>query len=226
VATVQDVLLGLLAIAVGSLFCFRGYLMMRLVIPIWGAFSGFLLGAGLVDRWSASGFLTNAVAWLVGLAVAVLFGLLAYMYYEVSVVLAMAAVGFVLGASLMVALNVRWSWAVVLVGMLVGVALAVVAVVGRLPMLLLTVLTGLAGAGTIVTGIMLLTGSLSADALDSPAVVSRIEDSAGWWVLYGVLAVCGVVLQLRVLSDVQRSVRAQWAADGGRELYHRERAPH
>jgi hypothetical protein len=154
------------------------------------------------------------------------FGLLAYLYYEVSVVLAMAAVGFVLGASLMVALNIRWSWAVVLVGMLAGIALAVLAVVGRLPMLLLTVLTGLAGAGTIVTGVMLLTGSLSADALDSPAVVSRIPDSAGWWVLYGVLAVCGVVLQLRALSDKRRSVRAQWAADGGRELYHRERAPH
>jgi uncharacterized protein DUF4203 len=226
VATVRDVLLGLLAIAVGSLFCFRGYLTMRLVIPVWGAFSGFLLGAGLVDRWTGNGFLADALSWLVGLAVAVVFGLLAYTYYEVSVVLAMAAVGFVLGASAMVALNVRWSWAVVLVGMLAGIALAVLAVAGRLPMLGLTLLTGLAGAGTIVAGIMLLTGSLAADDLDSTAVVSRIEDSAGWWVLYGVLALVGVVLQLRLLGDVRRSVRAQWAADGGRELYHRDRAPH
>ena len=220
----DDVLLGLLAIAVGALFCFRGYLTMRLVIPIWGAFSGFLFGAGLVDQWTGDGFLTGALAWLVGLAMAVLFGLFAYLYYEVSVVLAMAAVGFVLGASLMVALNVSWSWVVVLVGMLAGIVLAVLAVVGRLPMLLLTLLTGLAGAATIVAGIMLLTGSLSADDLDSAAVVSRIEDSAGWWVLYAVLAVAGIVLQLRYLGDVRRSVRAQWAADGGRELYHRERA--
>jgi hypothetical protein len=226
VAIVRDVLLGLLAIAVGCLFCFRGYLTMRLVIPVWGAFSGFLLGAGLAHRWTGDGFLAGALAWLVGGAVAVVFGLLAYTYYEVSVVLAMAAIGFVLGASLMVAVDVRWSWAVVLVGMLAGVALAVLAVAGRLPMLLLILLTATAGAATTVTGIMLLTGTLAADDLDSTAVVARVEDSTGWWVLYGALALAGVVLQLRALSDVRLSVRAQWAADGGRELYHRERAAH
>ena len=221
----RDVLLGLLAIAVGSLFCFRGYLTMRVVIPLWGAFTGFLAGAALVDRWTGDGFLAGALGWVVGLVVAVVFGLLAYLYYEVSVVLAMAAVGFVLGASSMVALEVSWSWVVVLVGVLVGVVLAVLAVVGRLPMLVLTVLTALAGAGTVVAGVMLLTGSLTAADLDSAAVVARIEDSAGWWVLYAVLAVTGVVLQVRLAGDVRRSVRAQWTADGGRELYHRERAP-
>ena len=58
----RDVLLGLLAIAVGSLFCFRGYLTMRVVIPLWGAFTGFLSGAALVDRWTGSGFLADALA--------------------------------------------------------------------------------------------------------------------------------------------------------------------
>lgn len=217
----RDVLLGLLAIAIGALFCFRGYLTMRLVIPVWGAFAGFLLGAGLVDGITRDGFLVGALAWLVGFAVAVLFGLIAYLYYEVSVVLAMAAVGFVLGSSVMVALNVRWSWAVVPVGVVVGVALAVLAIVGDLPMLLLTVLTALAGAATAVAGLMLLTGSLTADDLDSTAVVSRIDDSAGWWLLYVLLAVVGVVVQLRFVKEVRRTVRAQWAADGGRQLHAR-----
>jgi hypothetical protein len=124
----------------------------------------------------------------------------------------------------MVALDIRWSWVVVAVGVLVGISLAVLAVVGRLPMLLLTVLTALAGAATIVGGIMLLTGVLAAADLSSQAVVSRIDDSTGWWVLYLVLAVTGVVLQVRLLDDLRRSVREQWAADGGRELQ-RERQP-
>ncbi|HLZ37894.1 MAG TPA: DUF4203 domain-containing protein [Mycobacteriales bacterium] len=217
----RDVLLGLLAIAIGALFCFRGYLTMRLVIPAWGAFTGFLLGAGIVDGLTGDGFLVGVLPWLVGFAVAVVFGLIAYLYYEVSVVLAMAAVGFVLGSSLMVALNVRWSWVVVLAGVLAGVALAVLAIVGDLPMLLLTVLTALAGAGTTVAGIMLLTGSLTADDLDSAAVVSRIDDSTGWWLLYILLAAVGIVLQLRVVKNVRRTVRAQWAADGGRQLHAR-----
>lgn len=217
----RDVLLGLLAIAIGALFCFRGYLTMRLVIPVWGAFTGFLLGAGIVDGLTGDGFLVGVLPWLVGFAVAVVFGLIAYLYYEVSVVLAMAAVGFVLGSSLMVALNVRWSWVVILAGVLAGVALAVLAIVGDLPMLLLTVLTALAGAGTTVAGIMLLTGSLTADDLDSAAVVSRIDDSTGWWLLYILLAAVGIVLQLRVVKNVRRTVRAQWAADGGRQLHAR-----
>jgi hypothetical protein len=220
VSIVADVLLGLLALAVGSLFCFRGYLTMRLVIPVWGAFAGFLVGAGLVDRVTGGGFLAGVLAWLAGFGVAAVFWFLAYAYYEVCVVLAMAGIGFVLGATLMVAADVRWSWLVVAVGMLAGIALAVLAVVGRVPMLLLAVLTGLAGAATIAAGIMLLTGSLTTDDLDSEAVVSRIEDSAGWWVLYAVLAAAGIVLQLRHHADMRRSVRAQWAADGGRQLYH------
>ena len=188
-----------------------------------GAFAGFLLGAGLVDRVTGDGFLAGVLTWLIGFGVAAAFWVLAYVYYEVSVVLAMAAIGFVLGATLMVAANVRWSWAVVAVGMLAGIALAVLAVVGRLPMLLLILLTGLAGSAAIVAGIMLLTGALAANDLGSEAAVSRIEDTAGWWLLYGVLALAGIVLQLRLRTDTRRSVRAQWAADGGRQLYDPDR---
>ena len=36
---------GLLAIAVGALFCFRGYGALRTVIAIWGGFVGFTVGA-------------------------------------------------------------------------------------------------------------------------------------------------------------------------------------
>ena len=32
----NDVILGILAIAIGALFALRGYLTMRVVIPIWG----------------------------------------------------------------------------------------------------------------------------------------------------------------------------------------------
>ncbi len=43
----DDILLGLLAVAAGALFCFRGAFAFRIVIPIWGAFVGFGFGAGL-----------------------------------------------------------------------------------------------------------------------------------------------------------------------------------
>ena len=155
-----DLVVGVLAVTIGGLFCFRGYLAMRLVIPAWGALAGFALGAGLVASFTDDTFLGSLVAWLVGLAGGLLFALIAYLYYEVSVMIAMASIGFTLGAAGMVALNVTWSWLIVLVGVIVGGALAFLAIVADLPTVLLVVLSSMAGATAIVAGVMLFTGDL------------------------------------------------------------------
>lgn len=214
----QDWIVGVLAVVVGALFCFRGYLTMRLIIPIWGAFAGFLLGAGLVASAGDDGLLRTGLGWLVGVAVGLLFGLIAYAYYEISVLFAMAAIGFSLGASTMVALGVRWNWVIVLVGMAVAAALALVAIIGDLPMLLLTVLSALGGASVMVGGVMLLAGTADTADFTVAEVTERIEDSWWWWALYAVLVVVGIATQLRTTAELERSLRAQWTASGGREL--------
>ena len=141
-----DVGYGLLAIVVGALFCFQGYLALRILIPIWGALAGFSFGAGLVASISDERFLSTALGWIVGLVLAIVFGLLAYLYYAVSVVIAMGFLGFVIGTSVMYALNVSWEWLVVLVGAAAGVLLAFLAVVADLPMVLLVARSALGGA--------------------------------------------------------------------------------
>ncbi|MFN3216809.1 MAG: DUF4203 domain-containing protein [Acidimicrobiales bacterium] len=214
----NDVVLALLAIAIGALFCFRGYLTMRIVIPIWGAFTGFALGAGLVAGATGDGLLANFGAWAAGVGLALVFGLLAYAYYEISIIIGMAAVGFALGSTLMVGLNVEWTWLIVLVGVLVATLLAVVAVVGSLPMLLLTILSALAGSSAMVGGVMLLTGAFDGDDLTRSGVVERIDESPAWWLLYFVLAIVGVASQMRTLESMQATLREQWEASGGREL--------
>lgn len=214
----NEIVFGVLLIAVGALFALRGYLAMRVVIPVWGALAGFVLGAGLVSNLGSERFLASAASWLVGLAVAVVFGLLAYLYYEVSVVLAMSAVGFAIGTSAMVAVGVTWSWLIVLIGVIVGVLLAFVAIVGNLPMVLLTVLTAMAGASAIVAGVMMVVGTITDADLTR---VGTTEDLAGdwwWYVLYLVVTVAGIVAQLRDTERRTESLRSSWAADGGRQL--------
>src|SRR5688500_562382 len=112
----EDVVVGLLAIFVGAVFCFRGYLAMRIVIPIWGFFAGFVLGAGAVSAFDDTEFLNTVLGWVLGLAIGLLFALIAYLYYEVAVVLAFSSIGFAFGSSLMTALNIDWNWLVVLAG--------------------------------------------------------------------------------------------------------------
>jgi hypothetical protein len=214
----NDVVLALLAIGIGALFCFRVYLTMRVVIPIWGAFTGFALGAGLVAGVTGDGLLANFGAWSAGVGLALVFGMLAYAYYEISIVIGMAAIGFMLGSTVMIALNVEWTWLIVTVGIVVATLLALVAVVGSLPMLLLTILSALAGSSAIVGGVMLLTGAFDGDDLTRAGVVERIDDSWAWWLLYAVLAVVGIGSQLRTLESMQATLREQWQASGGREL--------
>lgn len=214
----DDILVGILTLLVGLLFCFRGYLAMRIVIPIWGGFTGFYLGAGLVDSFSSDGFLGSALGWIVGFALAFVFAVLAYLYYEISVVIAMGAIGFALGSTLMVALGVSWSWVIVLVGLAVGVVLGIVALVGDLPMILLTVLTALAGASAATTGLMLIFGTISLNDFDSETTTKTLNDEWWWMTIYAVLVVVGIVAQVRSKTRMAASLRDSWAESGGYQM--------
>jgi hypothetical protein len=209
----NDIVVGIIALLTGAVFCFRGYLAMRLVIPVWGAFAGFLLGAGLVS--GDAGFLGNALGWLVGLGLAIVFGAIAYLYYEVAVILGMTAIGFVLGTSLMVALGVTWSWVIVLSGVVLAVVLAFVAIAGDLPMVLLTVLTALAGASTIVAGLMLLFGVVGVEDFDIGTTTQDVADGWWWFVIYGGLVVAGLVAQFTDVDRRRASLREAWASGVG-----------
>jgi Domain of unknown function (DUF4203) len=208
----EDVIFALLVILAGGLFCFFGYLAFRVIIPIWGAVVGFSLGAGLIAAATDEGFLRTGLAWIVAIGLALLFALLAYLFYWVAVVLAMGSIGFALGSSLMGALGVDWNWVVVLVGVAAGVLLAVLAIVADLPMILLVLLSALAGASAVTAGIMVLTGAIGTEDFTDDAVTARAADDWWWYVLYLALAIVGVVYQARAMERMRGSMRDSWEA--------------
>lgn len=204
----NDVVLGLLAIGVGAVFCFRGYFAMRIIIPIWGAFAGFALGAGLVS--GGDGFLGNVLAWVVGIALAIVFGLIAYLYYAVAVLIGMGAIGFVIGTSVMALFGVTWSWLVILVGVVTAVVLAFVAIAGDMPMVLLAFLTALAGSAVTTFGIMLLVGAVDTEDFDSKVTTETATDDWWWTAIYIALAVVGLISQFMANASREASLRAAW----------------
>ena len=205
----NDVILGVLAILVGTVFCFRGYFAMRIIIPIWGAFAGFVLGAGLVSV-GGDEFLSTVLSWVVGLAVAVVFGLIAYLYYAVAVFLGMTAIGFILGTTVMAALGVTWSWLVILVGVITAAVLALIAIAGDMPMVLLTVLTGLAGASAITGGLMLMFGVIDTDGFDSTVTTESVANDWWWYAIYAGFTIAGIITQIRENDVQQATLRAAW----------------
>jgi predicted outer membrane lipoprotein len=207
---VSDWVAGILAIVVGIVFCFQGYLAMRIVISVWGALVGFALGASIGA--DDGGLLSTGLSWILGIVLALLFAAIAYLYYEVSIAIAMGSIGFTLGASVLVAFGVTWSWLIVLSGLALGVVLAIVAIAGDLPTLLLVVLSAMAGASAIVAGIMLLTGVLDTELITtSAAITEELDDDWYWYVIWLGLAVGGMITQLVSSARRTASMREAWA---------------
>ena len=58
----QGLLIGLVAVVSGGALCFRGYAALRVVIAVWGAFAGFILGAGVIAGATGEGLLAAVLA--------------------------------------------------------------------------------------------------------------------------------------------------------------------
>jgi hypothetical protein len=207
----SDWFAGLLAIVVGFVFCYQGWIAMRIVIAIWGGLAGFALGASIGG--DDGGILANTLSWVLAIVLALVFAAIAYLYYAVSIALAMGTIGFTLGASMLVALGVTWSWLIVLSGLALGIVLAFLAIAGDLPMLVLVLLSAAAGASAIVGGLMLLTGALDTDQITrSAAVTEELNDDWYWYVIWIAAAVTGVIAQIRLADRMTGTMRDAWDA--------------
>lgn len=205
-----DIVVGILAVAAGIMLCLAGYWTLRLLLSIWGGVVGFGVGSTLGTWINDDSYLASALGWIVGLALALIFAVLAYLYYAVAIVLSLGTMGFTIGAAVTAAVGVSWDWVIVSIGLVCGLLLALLAIAARIPMLLLVALSSLGGATIAVTGLMLLTGALDTADFDSATVTETIDERWWWSLALIVLAVCGFVAQLRRVHEID-SIRQGWA---------------
>lgn len=212
----SSLVLGVLAVVVGAVFCFRGAAAMRLVLALWGAFAGLNLGAAAVSALTGDGYLATAAGWIVGALVAAVFAALAYLYYAVAITVAMASVGFALGLGAAGAVGIAHDWVAVVIGVAAGALVAGLALAVDLPSLILIAVSVLGGALVTVAGTMLLADRIDAVQLRAGELSAHLT---GWWYgLYLALLLAGGVVQLRSLRT-GCSMRRQWTGDGtGRAL--------
>ena len=204
----EDIVIGLVALIAGSVFCYSGYRAFRVIIPIWGAFTGFAAGAGLISALTGDALLAKPIGWVLGLILALGFSVLAYLYYEVAVVLTMGSVGFMAVSAHMTALGVSWNWLIVLVAVAVSLVFAVFAITTNFPRIVLVVVSATAGATAMVAGGMLLTGALETADLTRSYVTERIHDDWWWYLGYAFLVISGILSQ--AAANAQQDLRTAW----------------
>jgi hypothetical protein len=186
---------------------------LRLVIPIWGFFAGFTFGAGIVASFADEHFLGTVLGWVLGLVFALIFAVLAYLYYYVAVVIAMGAFGFAIGSGIVVAFGITWNWVAALVGLVVGLVVGLISIFTNVPMIVLVVFGSVAGAVGVVGGLMLLVGSLDSGDFSRGDFTDTVANSLGWTLLLVVLAVGGILIQVRQRAVMRQNIQEVWYAE-------------
>jgi Domain of unknown function (DUF4203) len=191
----QTFLIGLLALVIGAAFCLAGYRFILILLPIWGFFAGFSIGASAIANLFGGGFLATTSSWLAGFVVGLVFAVLSYLYYYFAVAVLGASVGYMIGTGFMALLGIQPGVLTVVVGVLGAAVLAGVVLYLNVPKLLLIVLSALGGAAIMIAGLLLILGRIPLEALRYGVVGSVIQDSWFWLLVWLVAASVGLVVQ-------------------------------
>ena len=192
---------GLVAILIGLLACLAGYRVFVLLLPVWGFAIGFLAGANVMDELFATGFLRNILGILVAILSGVVFAAIAYIWWWLGVVIAIAGLGYALGYAILPAIGIEAGLLQVLLALLVGAAFAAAAVLLRLPRMIVIALTALWGAGATVAGVLLILGQIRVEQIGYGAVDAAVTQSPFWTVIWITLAIVGAVAQTTTFRD-------------------------
>lgn len=200
---------GVAVALVGLSLVVRGYATIRGIISLFGGLIGFAIGVYVVSRVTNTGLLQTQTAWIGGAIGAAVFGLLAFFVYKFAMIGGMAAIGYTLGVSALVAAHIDNRWASLAAGIVGAIVLAIIAYRFDLPGLVLVLLTTLVGASLVTLGTMLTMGKIALLTLNQTSLTQAVAEGWGWYALYLGLVALGLVTQWRYLK-VRASVRTKW----------------
>jgi len=193
--TFQLICTAILALIMGVLALVAGYRLFLLLLPIWGFFAGFAVGAHATTLLFGTGFLSTVTSWIVGFVVAVIFAVLSYLIYLVGVALLSAAFGYFLGAGIML-LFLDPGLIVTLVGLAGAVVMTFVVLAFNIQKPVLEFITSFGGATAVLTGVLLLFGRIPLESLGGNPVRAVLNDSIFWLIVWLVLGFVGFGMQI------------------------------
>ena len=186
----------LIALLFGAAVCFGGYRLFLVLLPIWGFFFGFGLGAQTIQLLFGEALLASVTSWVVGFIVALIFAVLSYLFYAVAVAIIAGSLGYGLGVAIMGIFSADLT----IITWVVGIVLAIIAIVitfrFNLAKYVIIAATAIGGAaisiGTLAVGV---TGLAFAQLAANP-VQAIMNDSFIWTLLFLVMAIAGIALQI------------------------------
>jgi len=185
-------LTAMIAMFFGFIVAFGGYRFFLILLPIWGFFWGFGLGANSIQALLGENFLVTITGWVVGLIVGIIFALLSYLFYFFAVALIAGSLGYALAVGILLAIGIPFGFIDWIVGIAVGVIFAIGAIVLNVQKWVVIIATSILGAGIIVGTFLYVFGRLPATA--NP-VQATLQTSPFWVIVFLVIAALGIAAQ-------------------------------
>ncbi len=184
---------GLIGCLFGALLAFFGYRLFLILLPIWGFFFGFFLGADTIHWLFNYGFLATITSWVVGFVVGLIFAVLSYLFYMVAVAIVAGSLGYIAAVSVMLAIGLNTGFLVWLIGIVVAVVLIFVTFYFNLQKWAIIIATAFVGAATTFGTFILMFNPL-ANLLENPV---KLFLSQSWIliVLFALMVAAGIVVQ-------------------------------
>jgi hypothetical protein len=206
----MEILVGIILALIGLAICFFGLRFWFILLPVFGAITGFFVGARVMQDIFGTGFLATATSWIVGIIVAVVFALLSYFVWYAGAIIMAGAVGASLFSGILHAFFTNpWGVVLFIVALIGALVFAVGALMLNLPIYIVIVNSALAGASLAVAGLLTIFGTIQVLELANGATLAVVNEtklgSASWlWVLaWIVLAAAGVYYQLRSVNEIR-----------------------
>jgi hypothetical protein len=213
----EQFIIGILLALIGLGICFFGLRYWFILLPIFGAVTGFYLGARVMQEVLGTGFLATATSWVVGVLVAIAFALLSWFVWYIGAIVAAASVGAMLASGLVHAIfSNPWGIVIVIISLIGAIIFAAIALALNLPIYIVIVNTALGGASLAIAGVMTLIGMITVSELANGATVAVVDESrfqgAGWlWVIaWIIVSVLGLLFQLQSVAAA-RLPEERWA---------------
>lgn len=194
----------------GFVLAFAGYRFFIFLLPIYGFFWGFGLGAQSIQMLTNGNFLGDIASWVVGFFLGLVFAVLSYIFFAAAVAILAGSLGYSLGVGIMTAIGIDMG----LLTWLVGIALAIVFVIGVFVLdiykWVIIIATSIMGAGIIVGTFLFIFGKLPTSQFVQNPVKTALNDNPIWWIIGIVVLILGFVAQYQSTRNWTLRSYSRW----------------
>lgn len=189
----------IIALLFATALIFGGYRFFLFLLPIWGFFAGFVLGAQAVQALFSDGLFASVTSWVVGFVMGAIFAVASYFFYAAAVAVAAGILGYMLGVGIMDLLGLNDLYLITfIVATVLAVAAVWVTLRYNLQKYVIIAATSIGGAALAVGVIMLGVGGVELIRLAESPLRLLWQTSPFMAIVFLVLAVVGIATQVRI----------------------------